>query len=155
MVNSFNAQQNHKFSIFKLDINIFPHYTINIIKNGVEARRPSHNRDIECFLSYRLKMSTFWFLHHWFITQITKLGHLNKKIYCLILCYIIWIRNLTMIFCSSLSKMFMQYCSKFRIPKMHRQFFEIFLSNPEYVEVFCKIRSNPFHFARRKWIFEK
>ena len=47
------------------------------------------------------------------------------------------------------------YYLKFRIPMCHRQFFNKFFQNPDYVERFCNDLINPFHFTCRKKMIEQ
>ena len=44
---------------------------------------------------------------------------------------------------------------KFPILIRHRLFFSKISQNPDYVSNFCTDLNSPFHFAYRKWMFEK
>ena len=61
------------------------------------------------------------------------------------------ISNLTMKTYSDLSNFYKHYFLKFSIPILHRHLFWLKSRNREYVEPFCNIEHNPFHFACRNW----
>ena len=52
---------------------------------------------------------------------------------------------------SDLSNVNLHYYLKLRKPIMHRRFLRKLSQNKQYVEQFCNVRNNPFHFACRKW----
>ena len=56
---------------------------------------------------------------------------------------------------SNLSNINICYYLKFKIPIMHRQFITILSQNPDYVKAHCDDLNKLFHFACRKFIFEK
>ena len=49
----------------------------------------------------------------------------------------------------NLSHMNIHYYLKLGIPIMHRHFFRKLSHNHDYIQIFCKDKRNPFHFACR------